>query len=153
MDEIKPARHFNKLNPCGRRLQEVEFMCSKIQSLPQLPCLRTDPPDAQQPRAEGALALYLQCIFNHFFTIHGRPQLFWKGGGTVRFRPIQSVRCPRFQPIQLVGEVCCPLQPIQPVGGVHFITGGGGGAFSPEVVEPWPPPLPGGGPCTLIYRR
>ena len=79
---------------------------------------------------------------------HGRPQLFWKGGGArigqgapfdcreyvVRFRPIQPVGG---------GGWCCPLLgafgPIQPVGGGGVLSafgpiqplGGGGGGSCP----------------------
>ena len=56
------------------------------------------------------------------------------GGGAVRFRPIQSMRCPHFRQIQPVGGGCCPLS-ANSASGTHvckLLLQGEGAPFSPE---------------------
>ena len=74
------------------------------------------------------------------------------GGGCCRFRPVQSIRCPRFRQIQPVGgggsaTVGCAHVCKQGGGG----GGGGGGRHSVPKRGPWPllpppPPPPRGRP-------
>ena len=63
----------------------------------------------------------------------------WGGLGAVRFRPIESMRCPRSRQIQPVGGGCCPLSANLASGGcayVNFYYRGGCMAPSPPPGTP-----------------